>query len=859
MKQKHFIAVLLLVIAGLHTAKAQYLMQVWKDGVSIPYVVNDVDSVRFVKAVTSIALSQESITIGRSETYQLAATLLPEDADVKDVVWESSDASIAAVDETGLVTAVALGSCTITASTTDGSNLSAQCQVKVGDESHGAVNGHEYVDLGLPSGTLWATCNVGAETPEDYGNYYAWGETVPKEEYTYNNYAHWSMSDDNRYLTISKYCLDEYFGKVDNLIELMPEDDAATADWGEGWQIPSSEQIGELMDPQLVTLTLYPRDDNDPEHPRGVLFTSKMNGNSIFLPAAGLYDGANKSYTGTRSFCWSRTLTNATNSANILGQGVTLSASVYNGWNRQCGLPVRPVCVQETPYIWPVTSLDMTSTELDLLVGEKQNLRVKNVVPSYINPMKLVYESSNESVAVYNKYTGYVTGVGLGTATITCRAENSSEVLGECQVTVTDGNSVTIDGHQYVDLGLPSGTLWATCNVGAETLGDYGEHFAWGETEPHDPYNSYTWLYYKYCLDQNNSLTKYCTVGDYGSGGFTDGLTELLPEDDAATANWGPACKTPNQTQCEELINRDYTLIQRVRINDVDGYKIISKVNGNAIFFPNDWEQSYGKYWTSTLNSTTPDQAYVMYFSSGSGYAGPSEDRCLDHFVRPVVVPERHEYVDLALPSGTLWATCNVGANSPEEYGDYFAWGETEPKKSNGTWGDYSWGTYAWMNPGQADWTQINKYTFADNQTEACWYDSNGTFIGDGDTELLPEDDAATANWGSEWQMPSLAHFEELIDSENTTSTWTTKNGVNGCLITSIRNNASIFLPAAGRLNGTESQWEGSYGFYWLNVTYRSWSDRAYMINFDASSASATGSFDRCAGESIRPVRVKTN
>lgn len=258
-------------------------------------------------------------------------------------------------------------------------------------------------------------------------------------------------------------------------------------------------------------------------------------------------------------------------------------------------------------------------------------------------------------------------------------------------------------------------------------------------------------------------------------------------------------------------------------------------------------------YWN--LRSGT----YMMGTYSGSRGTGWNE-RYVFHIKDDKPEPPievNHDWVDLDLPSGTLWATCNIGASSPEKYGDYFAWGETTPKKSNGAWGDYSWGTYKWMNAGQADWTQINKYTFADNQTEACWYNSNGTFIGDGKTVLLSEDDAATANWGSEWQMPSVEQMRELIDSENTTSTWTTMNGVNGRLVTSIRNNASIFLPAGGRRNGTETQWEGSYGFYWPNMTDKTYSDRACQFDFSASSISVVGSFDRYAGECIRPVRVE--
>ena len=321
--------------------------------------------------------------------------------------------------------------------------------------------------------------------------------------------------------------------------------------------------------------------------------------------------------------------------------------------------------------------------------------------------------------------------------------------------------------------------------------------------------------------------------------------------------------------------------------NTESGYTIRNEATGELLVYTPDRVNQYYKYMTITeqpwgdgseywniiegsdgafsVQSTMATSYYWNFRNDGTNmlgtYSGSSGSNWNERFVfhkkeDTPIPPVEHEWVDLDLPSGTLWATCNVGATSPEEYGDYFAWGEITPKKSNGTWGDYSWGTYKWMNSGQADWTQVNKYTFADNQTEACWY-SNGTFIGDGQTVLLPEDDAATANWGSEWQMPSVEQIRELINSENTTSTWTTMNGVNGRLITSVRNNASIFLPAGGRRNGTQSQWEGSYGFYWPNVTDKTYSDRAYQFDFDASSISVVGSFDRYAGESIRPVRVK--
>lgn len=92
------------------------------------------------------------------------------------------------------------------------------------------------------------------------------------------------------------------------------------------------------------------------------------------------------------------------------------------------------------------------------------------------------------------------------------------------------------DEHEYIDLGLPSGTLWATMNIGASSPEDYGDYFAWGETAPKDVYD---WSTYKWCNGSSNTLTKYCFNSSYGNNGFVDNLTELDPEDDAATVNWG--------------------------------------------------------------------------------------------------------------------------------------------------------------------------------------------------------------------------------------------------------------------------------------------------------------------------------
>ena len=194
-----------------------------------------------------------------------------------------------------------------------------------------------------------------------------------------------------------------------------------------------------------------------------------------------------------------------------------------------------------------------------------------------------------------------------------------------------------------------------------------------------------------------------------------------------------------------------------------------------------------------------------------------------------------HEYVDLGLPSGTLWATCNVGASRPEDYGDYFAWGETATKIT------YRWSTYKYCTG------------FEKTLTKYCTDSEFGTV--DNKTELELSDDAAYVNWGFNWRMPNYDQFEELINSSYTTTTWTTVNGVKGRKITSKSNGNSIFLPAAGfRRNGLLNQ-AGSYGNYWSRTLDASYSDFARGLDFDLSRFFELN-YGRNTGRSVRPVRA---
>ena len=174
-----------------------------------------------------------------------------------------------------------------------------------------------------------------------------------------------------------------------------------------------------------------------------------------------------------------------------------------------------------------------------------------------------------------------------------------------------------------------------------------------------------------------------------------------------------------------------------------------------------------------------------------------------------------HDYIDLGLPSGTMWATCNVGAESPDQYGDYFAWGETTPKDN------YNWSTYKYSN---GDYNQLTKYC---PQSD---FGFNG-FTDDLKT-LQPSDDAATTNWGEGWSTPTYNQWVELL--RKCSHSWTTRNGVKGCLFTA-RNGNSIFLPAASSRRDDDSRIVGDDGFYWSNTLNKTYPDGVKGFRFTLS------------------------
>ena len=731
----------------------------------------------------------------------------------------------------------------------------------------------EYVDLGLS--VKWATCNVGATKPEEYGDYFAWGEVEPKEIYNWSTYKYCNGSSK----ALTKYCSHSSYGNngfTDGKTILDPEDDAAIANWGGAWRMPTDAELTELREKCKWTWT----SQNDVNGYKVV----GPNGNSIFLPAAGYKDG--ESLLITRSFgnYWSNSLHT---DYSDLAYSVYFYSDVVDkyGSNRDHGRSVRPV------------------------FGERNTNTNKYTI----------------SVSSNNSSYGSVSGGGTyeeGTQVTLTATANSGYQFKEWNdgntdnprvITVTQDESYTavfvektmIDGHEYVDLGLPSGLKWATCNVGADSPDEYGDYFAWGETEIKSTFVG--WESYKF----------------YGTSGFTkynssDNKVVLDSGDDAATANWGGNWRMPTRTEFEELLE-NCTWTYYVAQNGVKGKKVVGP-NGNYIFLPAGGYESggenepgyFGCYYTSSLAvidnyygcaytlvfypsfndvSVTADNFYRRYASSvrpvwveknkftitassnNSSYGSVSgggiyaEDTKVTltatansgyKFVRwndgntdnPRVITvtqdesytavfvektmiDGHEYVDLGLPSGLKWATCNVGAERPEDYGDYFAWGETQPKET------YNWSTYKYCNGTE---TTLTKYC---NNSE---YGNNG--FTDNKNVLDLSDDAATVNWGGAWRMPTDAEMTEL--REKCKWTWTTQNGVNGYKVVGPNGN-SIFLPAAGYMSDGSLYNVGFNGYYWSSSLHASFPYYAYLVSFSSSYVYRDG-YNRNSGRSVRPV-----
>lgn len=315
------------------------------------------------------------------------------------------------------------------------------------------------------------------------------------------------------------------------------------------------------------------------------------------------------------------------------------------------------------------------------------------------------------------------------------------------QLKAAAGIGGSTDNVEYVDLGLPSGNLWAKCNLGASAPEAFGDYYAWGEVEPKQVY---TYPNHKWYKEGAPSLgfTKYNNE---------DGKLSLEDEDDAVIQKLGNGWRTPTLADFRELTNQKYTTIKKTTLNGVAGYQITSKRNKKSIFIPfagfkNDKPQTREISSSESVAVCMTNQRRIDDQVFNCWTFAFEQDRIRRYgkrrpdgiSIRPVKgpgVPVPNDCVDLGLASGLLWAKYNIGTTEPTQLGNYYAWGETSPKKK------YYSDNYKYFIWKGYDLKRISKYNEED-----------------GKTVLDLEDDAARANLGVGYRIPTKADWEELLE-----------------------------------------------------------------------------------------------
>lgn len=730
-----------------------------------------------------------------------------------------------------------------------------------------------YVDLGLS--VPWATFNLGAREQTGYGDYYAWAETDTHYKAGYAQESpqnHWKPGLTGGYSvfnyafegeggTVTKYCITPGALSKDFKTVLEADDDAAHAQWGGSWRLPTDEEWTELITNCTWTWTTS-------SGINGYEVTSNVPGHSsdkIFLPAAGYRGETSLSGLTTAGYYWSSSLYHAEDRSDMANQlDFTSTNHKVSHSKRPTGYSIRPVYGE---YV-AATAISLGSPQTIEAGGHFQIEPA--FTPSNTTVRTLHYSSSNTAVATVSQ-TGMVDCIAEGTAVITATWAGYLNLKATLQVTVTPGFSPS-----YVDLGLS--VKWATFNVGATNENEFGDYYAWGEVEPYYTEGNsmrsgsgiwrtgysggYTWSNYGLCNGTSTTINKYCTDSNYGE---VDNLTVLDPEDDAATVVWGEDWRMPTDSEWTEL--RTHCTWTYLDDGGFPRYRVRSNIPGyttQEITIPiYGWRGSItlqgvgsGYYWSSSLYSSRSDYAWAQNFNhDGGGISHGYGGRCAGRFIRPVrnehAPTEGPQAVDLGLT--VKWASYNIGAETPEGYGDYYAWGELSPHYQDG---------YANEDP-QAHWKsealagyRWTHYSLCNGDgytmTKYCTNNTYGSV--DGRSVLLSTDDVARQTLGGTWRMPTKAEWQELFD--NCTWLWTTRDGVEGNLVTSNvpgYESASIFLPATGVYSSNKFLGLHTYGSYWASTLHENYSSGAHCIS--AGEIKKISYESRCHGLSVRAVK----
>jgi len=592
-------------------------------------------SVKVGNKTTGISVSPQSLSLKAGDEAYVSVTMTPANLLNTSVSWSTTDANVASVSQYGdtwaIVHAYGRGSATLTVTSLDNSAVSKSISVTV----TGGYKQPTQVDLGLS--VRWASFNLGADEPEVVGEFFAWGETDPKNDYSWGTYK-WCNGSST---SLTKYNSDSSKGKVDNMYSLDLEDDAAYVAFGDKWRTPSIDEWYELKEDCTWNWSTK-------NGVSGYYVYSKIQGytnNYIFIPVTGRRNGTSLIAGSTYGYYLSSDLYSTCSDSYVYA----FSSSVNNMTTlaRNIGLCVRPVYGERGIY---VTGVSLDEKSLSVPVGGTARLTA-TVTPSNASNKKVTWSSDNTGIAKVDN-SGLVTGVSKGSTKIWVKTVDGN-YSASCDVTVTKDYIAP----SAIDMGLT--VQWGSFNLGASSMEGYGDYFAWGEITPKD---DYSWGTYLWCGGTGYSLTKYNTSTTYG---YVDNLVQLKPEDDAVAANLGGKWRMPSRGEIEDLFKTcSYTWSRKQGVYGMQ----FTGTTGRTIFLPatgyvsNTTYSSVGSigvYATSSCYNSNSRRAYTLYIYNNSLYTD-NYYRYYGLAIRPVygdpyvaVTGVTLDKTSLSVPNGT--------------------------------------------------------------------------------------------------------------------------------------------------------------------------------------------------------------
>ena len=740
-------------------------------------------SVTVKRVVSSIQLDKASISIYNEKSETITATVIPSDASNKAVIWSSSNASVATVSSSGVVTGKSRGTATITVTAIDGNGASATCEVEVKQYVTGISIDETSLSLFIGED---ATLSVTSVLPDNAND-----KSIT-----------WTSSD------ISVATVDDS-GKV-TAVSKGTATIKATANDGSGKQATCSVTVKKPVSSiQLNSTSL-------------VLYRGASDVTETLTATVIPSDASNTAVTWSSS---NASVATVSSSGVVTGKSrgtatITVTAIDGNGASATCEVEVKQY----------VTGISINKTSLSLFIGEDATLSVTSVLPSDANNKSYTWSSSDSAVASVDD-NGKVTAKSKGTATIKATANDGSELSATCSVSVAPivssivldktssvlytGRTETINATVLPADASCNGITWTSSNTNVATVSENGEVYGItpGNVTITAKANDVSGKE-AYCeVEVRQSVTNISlnvTSLDLTEGDTWQLVVTISPEDAFdKTVNWSTPdwCVTVDKDGLVRAISKGKAVVT-VSTNDGSGIKTECSV---------------------VVSNPCPLGAVDMGTHSANGYR-------------------------------VYWAAINLSTCSPgimpEDYGDYYAWGETETyytRQNPLTWkygktdGYKRWGaSYKWYDSSHKKFT---RYCPSERASD-CW---GGKGSPDNKTEFRDydyEDDAARVGLGSDWRTPTNSEWAELLDK--CTWTWTTQEGVNGQMI-SAPNGNSIFLPAAGYRYDSSLGSAGTQGLYWSSSLDPSIPSNAWCLFFN-SSGEKIRDFERCYGLSIRPV-----